>query len=108
VHRRCIGQGHFVQLANVIGDESPLKVNLDLAFLRIHLGYLPDIAVVDVLLVVIDRLEDFIARGIGPAKSGDLGRGIRVESLLEDGVEGPCPGECSPFERGQESEAVVH
>ena len=86
----CISQGDFIQFANVVGDESALKVNRDLAFLDIHLGYLPDVTVVDILLVVIDRLEDFIARGIGPTKSGNLWRGIRIQGLLEHSVEGPC------------------
>jgi hypothetical protein len=54
------GQGHVIQFADVIGDEPALKVNLDLAFFRIDLGYLPDITIVDILLVVINRLEDFI------------------------------------------------
>src|SRR5437016_7369223 len=40
---------------------------------------------------VIDRLEYFIARRIGPAKACDLGRGLRVEGLLQHGVERPCP-----------------
>jgi hypothetical protein len=44
--RRRIGQGDFIQFADIIGDESPFKVDLDLAFLDIDLGYLPDIAVV--------------------------------------------------------------
>jgi hypothetical protein len=82
VHGCCIGQGYFIQFPDVIGDNASLKINFDLPFLRIDLGYLPDVPVVDILLIVIDRLEYFIARRIGPAKPGDLGCGLRIQGLL--------------------------
>jgi hypothetical protein len=47
-----IGQSRFVQFSDVIRDESPLKVNRDLPCFYIDLGYLPDVPVVDILLIV--------------------------------------------------------
>src|SRR5262249_16073268 len=39
---------------------------------------------------VIDRLEYFIPRRIRPAKPGHLGRGIRIEGLLQHCIERAC------------------
>ena len=52
MHGCRIGQGHFIQFPDVIGDEPPLKIDLDLAFLWINLSHLPDVAVVHILFVI--------------------------------------------------------
>src|SRR5262249_52784106 len=87
--------------ADVIGNEPSLKVDYNFAFFGIDLGDLSNIPVVDILLVIIDCLEDFIPRGIGPAKLGEAWRRLRIEGLLEHGVEGPRT-ETPPVHRGQD------
>ena len=90
MHRCRIGQGHFIQFPDVIRDDPPSKSISTCPSSGIDLGHLSDVAVVDILLVVIDRLKHFIPRGIGPAKPGHLGRGIRIQSLLQHCIEGAC------------------
>src|SRR5262249_7135415 len=87
MHRRGIGEGDFIQFPDVIGDEPTLKVNPDFPFLHIHLDHLPDVTVVDIFVVIIDRLEDFIARRVGPAKPRVLCMLHMIEDLLDHAIE---------------------
>jgi hypothetical protein len=88
MHRGRIGQGHFIQFPDVVADDASVKVNLDLAVLDIDLGHTANVPLEDVLFVIIDRLNDFISRGIGPPKPCHTRRRLRIEGLLEHRVEG--------------------
>src|SRR5262249_54614214 len=94
------GQGYLIQFSDVIADNAPVKVDLNLAGFDIDLGHPSNIPVEDVLLVIIDRLHDFISRGIGPPKPGDAWRRLRIEGRLEHAVERPSP-ETAPIHGGE-------
>jgi hypothetical protein len=87
---RCIGEGHFIEFSHVVRHEAPIKVYVDLPFFQIDLSYAANVPVVDVLLVVVDRLDHFIPWRIRPAKAGHAGRRVRIESLLQERIQGPC------------------
>src|SRR5215510_10014678 len=86
--RGGIGQRQLIEFTSGILDLAPLKLHLHHTLVQVNLSNAADVAIEDLFVIVIDVLEYFIARGIGPAKALELRRGLGIELLLEDAIEG--------------------
>src|SRR5439155_8371174 len=77
-----------VELADAIGDRSPVEAGGEFAFLRLDVHHKPDVAVVDLLVIVVLDLHDLVAGRKGPTKPLDLALARRIQCGLEFNVEG--------------------
>ena len=87
VERRGIGRHQRVQLAETVNEIASLEPRGELARLRVHIGDEADVAVVNLLVVVVLDLHHLVAGGKGPAEALDLPFPRRVEGGLELDVE---------------------
>ena len=100
MHRGGVGQHQRVQLAEVVGHLPALEVDHQLALVRIDPPHDPEVAVVDLALVVVLDLHDLVAGAEGPAEALDPDLARRVQQLLQLQVQRPCP-EPAPVHRAQ-------
>src|SRR5262245_35096516 len=91
--RGGIGQRELIEFTIGILDLASLKLHVHHALLWVNLPNAADVAIKDLFVIVIDMLEHFIARGIGPAKALELRSGLGIELLLEGAIEGACADE---------------
>ena len=87
MNRRGIGRHQHVELAEAVDEIAPLEARGQLARLGVHIHDRADIAVVDLLVVVVLDLHDLVAWREGPAEALDLAFAGRVERGLELDVE---------------------
>jgi len=66
MHGRRIGQGHFIELGYIISDLAAVEAYHDFPLLQVHPHHLPDVAIVDVLVVVVDGLEEGVSELLMP------------------------------------------
>ena len=67
-----IGRHQGVEFAKDEHNRAAVEVDRDLAFIRIDIGDGADIAVIDLLVIVVLDLHDLVARRKGPAEALDL------------------------------------
>ena len=77
-----------VELAKAIGDRAPVEARCEFAFLRLNVRHKPDVAIVDLLVIVVLDLHDLVAGRKGPAKPFDLAIAGGIEGGLQFDVEG--------------------
>jgi hypothetical protein len=77
-----------VRLAGAIGDRTHLKTDVQFTFFRLNIRDKSDVAVVDLLVIVVLDLQDLVAGRKGPAQSLDLALARRIQCGLEFDVEG--------------------
>src|SRR5262249_18272707 len=82
-----IGRNERVQLAEAIGDGTSVEARSKLAFVKVEIHHIADIAVVDLLVVVFLDLHDLVAGCEGPAESFDLAFARRIQCRLQFDVE---------------------
>src|ERR1700731_4794473 len=70
---RRIGEHKFVELAKAVGDFAAIEVDAELAFLHVDARHDAEIAVVNLLVVIILDLHDLVARAECPAEALDAG-----------------------------------
>src|SRR6516164_4497180 len=97
---RCIGEHQLIQLAKPVDDLSTVKLDADFAFLHVDARHHAEVAIVDILVVIILDLHDLVARAEGPAKPfyADLAR--RVQGVLQLDVQ-RASAEAAPVHRAQ-------
>src|SRR5262249_9661657 len=78
-----------VQLAEAIDYGTPIEACSKLAFVKVEIHHIADIAVVDLLVVVVLDLHDLVAGREGPAESLDLTFAGRIQGRLQFDVERP-------------------
>src|SRR5262245_12479308 len=87
MNRSGIGEREFIKFSKSILHRPAVKVDQDGAFLQIDLRDPPDVAVEHLFLVVVNVLQHFVARRIGPAKALELWGSRGIEPLLEGGIQ---------------------
>ena len=81
----CIGGDQRVELAEAVGHRAPVEADLEFRHLGIDVVDIADVAVVDLLVVVILDLHDLVARRKGPAEALDLALASGVQGGLQRG-----------------------
>ena len=71
-----------VELAQAIGDRAPVEARCELTFLRLNAHYKTDVAILDLLVIVVLDLHDLVARREGPPEPFYL--------AISGGIEGAC------------------
>src|SRR5713226_4143485 len=87
VNRHRVGRHQGVELAKAVGDGAAIEAGRKLCRLGVHIVDVADVAIVDVLVVVVLDLHDLVARREGPAEAFDLARAGWVQRLLQFDVE---------------------
>ena len=72
VNGRGVGGYQGVQLAEAVGDDPPVEARAQLACLWLHVLDVADVAVVDVLVVIVFDLHHLVVRRKGRAETLDL------------------------------------
>jgi hypothetical protein len=73
-----------------MGDRAPVEAGTWFAFLRLNVRHKPDVAIVDLLVIVVLDLHDLVAGRKGPAKSLNLTIARRIQCGLQFDVDGAC------------------
>src|SRR5271155_1402162 len=76
-----------VKLAKAVDHRAPVEAGLEFTGLGIDVLYITDVAVVDLLVVVIFDLHDLVARSKGPAETLDLAIAGGIQRRLQFNVE---------------------
>ena len=97
---RGIGRHQRVELAEAVDQIASLEPRGQFAGLGVHVRHKADVAVVDLLVVVVLDLHHLVAGGKGPAEALDLSFAGRVEGGLELNVERAGAG-AAPVHRAQ-------
>src|SRR5580704_5622295 len=84
---RRIGQHQLIQLAKAIIDVAAVEIDAELAFLDVDMRHDADIAIVDLLVVIVLDLHDLVARAECPAEALDADIARRVQRVLELDIE---------------------
>src|ERR1700726_441791 len=84
------GRHQGVEFAEAIGDRALVKVGGEFAFIRLNPRHKADVAVVDLLVVIVLDLHDLVAGGEGPAEPLHLAIAGRIECSLKFDVQRPC------------------
>src|SRR5262245_40079603 len=88
VNRQGVGQGQLIQLVKVVDDLAVVEADRQFLVLQVDAGDAADVAVEDVLVVVVDRLQYLVAGAKGPAEAGDFRLVLRrIEGLLQADVQ---------------------
>ena len=82
-----IGGNQRVELAEAVGHRAPVEAGHEFARLGIDVVDIADVAVVDLLVVVILDLHDLVAGRKGPAETLDLALAGGVQRRLQFDVE---------------------
>src|SRR6266496_1051819 len=85
---RGVGRHQGVEFAKAIGDRASVEPGDELAVIRLNVLHVADVAVVDLLVVVVLDLHDFVAGREGPAEPLDLAFARRVQRRLKFNVKG--------------------
>jgi hypothetical protein len=83
VDSRRVGGHQHVEFAESVSDGPTVKASNDLAGIGVDVLDIADIAVVDLLVVVVLDLHDLVAGGEGPAEPLDLAVAGRIERGLQ-------------------------
>ena len=83
MHRRRIGRHQRVEFAEAVYEIPPLEARGEIARVGVHIGDASDVAVIDLLVVIVVDLHHLVARREGPAEALDLALAGRVERGLE-------------------------
>src|SRR5215472_18660990 len=86
--RRGVSRHQRVQFAKAIGNRTTIKCNGKFPAVRLDPRHVADIAVVDLLIVVVLDLHNLVAGREGPTKSFDLVFASGIQRRLEFDVEG--------------------
>src|SRR6516225_9126168 len=84
---RRVGQHQLIELTKTICDFPAVEVDVEFAFLEIDARHDAEIAVVDVLVVIVLDLHDLVARTESPAESLDADLARRVQRVLQLDIE---------------------
>src|SRR5271166_701145 len=84
---RGVGRNQNVELAESVSDCPPVEAHRDFAGLRVDVADIANVAVVDLLVIVVLDLHDLVPRGKGPAEALDFPLAGRIENGLELDVE---------------------
>jgi hypothetical protein len=87
MNRRRIGRHQRVELAESVGHGPAVEAGGEFARVCIDIYDVADIAVVDLLLVIVFDLHDLVAGGKGPSETFHLAVPGRVKSRLEFDVQ---------------------
>src|SRR5262245_18495033 len=87
VDRGGIGRNQHVKLTKSVGDGSAVETSDKFSRIRIDIVDIPDVAVIDLLVVIVLDLHHLIARREGPAEALDLTLARRVQRGLQFDVE---------------------
>ena len=87
VDRHRVGRHQRIELAEPVGDAAAVESGRELSRVGVDIVDVTDVAVVDLLVVVVLDLHDFVAWSEGPAKSLDLALAGRVQRLLQFDIE---------------------
>jgi hypothetical protein len=82
VDRRRTGQHQFIQLAKAVGDFAAVEIDAELAFLHVDAEHDAEIAVVNLLVIIVFDLHDLVARAECPAEALDADIAWRVQRVL--------------------------
>src|SRR5260370_4280265 len=88
VDGRRVGQHQLIQLAKAVIDVAAVEIDAELAFLHIDARHDAEVAIVDVLVVIVLDLHDLVARTEGPAEALDADLARRVQSVLKLDIHG--------------------
>ena len=80
---RGISRHQRVEFAEAVGDGAAVKTGGQFAGVGIDVVDVADVAVVDLLVVVVLDLHDFVAGGEGPAEALDLAIAGGIERGLQ-------------------------
>ena len=83
VNRHGIGRDQRVELAKAIGDSATVETGAQFAGVKIDIVDIADIAVIDLFVVIVLDLHDFVAGSEGPAETLDLAFAGGVQGGLE-------------------------
>src|SRR5262252_7791428 len=105
VNRRRVGEHQLIQVAKPVDDLSAVKLDADFAFLHVDARHHAEVAIVDILVVIVLDLHDLVTRAEGPAKPlyADLAR--RVQGVLQLDVQ-RASAEAAPVHRAQHLNAT--
>ena len=87
VNGRGIGRYQHVEFAKSVSDGSTVKAGNDLACIGVDVVDIADVAVVDLLIVIVLDLHDLVAGGEGPAEPLHLAITGGVERCLQFDVQ---------------------
>ena len=105
VHGRGVGGHQRVELAQAVDVLAPVEPRGQLPGFGVDVGDLTDVAVVDLLVVVVLDLHHLVARREGPAEALDLALAGRVEGGLQLDVQRAGAG-AAPVHRAQHLDVV--
>src|ERR1700730_12470593 len=100
VNRRRIGQHQLMEFAKAVGEISAIEVDGELAFLHVDARHDAEVAVVDLLVIVVLDLHDLISWTEGPAETLDADLTGRVTRRLQLDIEG-AGTEATPVHRAE-------
>src|SRR5262249_31815242 len=105
VNCRCVGEYQLIQVAKPVDDLTTVKLDDDFAFLHVDARHEAEVAIVDILVVIVLDLHDLVARAEGPAKPlyADLAR--RVQGVLKLDVQ-RASTQAAPVHRAQHLNAT--
>src|SRR6516164_1980218 len=81
VNRRRVGQHQLIEFAKAVGEISAIEVDGELAFLHVDARHDAEVAVVDLLVIVVLDLHDLISRTEGPAETLDADLTGRIKRV---------------------------
>ena len=85
--RGRVGQRELIEFAKRIQHRATLNVDVHPPFFQVNVANASDVAVEHLFIIVVDLLEHFIARRIGPTKPLELRGRVGIELLLQRTVE---------------------
>src|SRR5512139_28337 len=88
VHR--IGRHQHVEFAKPVSDRATVKARNDFACIGVDVADIADVAVIDLLIVIVLDLHDLVAGGEGPAEPLHLAITCGIERCLQFDVQRPC------------------
>src|SRR5215467_470070 len=86
--RRSISRHQRVQFAKAIGNRMPIKDRGKFPAVRLDPRHVANVAVVDLLIVIVLDLHDFVAGREGPTEPFDLAFASGIQGCLEFDIEG--------------------
>src|ERR1700752_2840653 len=105
VNRRCIGEHQLIQVAKPVDHLTTVKLDADFGFLHVDARDHAEVAIVDILVVIVLDLHDLVARAEGPAKPLDADLARRVQGVLQLNIQ-RAGTEAAPVHRAQHLNAT--
>src|SRR5271155_4563118 len=84
---RRVGEYQLVELAEAVSNFAAVEISDELALLHIDTRHDTEIAVIDLLVVIVLDLHDLVARAEGPAEALDADLAGRVQLFLKFDIE---------------------